>query len=102
MRRLFFTVTVLMMLMTLLPMLKAQSGAGSFAFTLRGYTVQGQLVNAVIQEGNVMLTMVVNDNLQTPIGGVPITGSGQWIGAVNGVSLSGTIQNVQVPFALAS
>jgi len=68
---------------------------GSFAFTLQGYTVQGQLSNALIQADNtVSMTMNVDDNLQTPIGSIPINGNGEWYGTVNGTQISGSIQNV--------
>lgn len=73
----------------------AQSANGSFAFTLSGYTVQGQLSNPVIQAGNsVSMTMTLSDYLQTSIGSIPITGNGEWYGTVNGGTVSGTIQNV--------
>ena len=78
------------------PVLHAQSGAGSFSFTLNGYTVQGQLVNAVIHSDNsVALNMNINGNLQTSVGSNPISGNGEWTGKVNATILSGTIQNVQ-------
>jgi hypothetical protein len=78
-------------------MVSAQSvqGNGAFAFSLESYTVQGQLSNAVIQADNtVSMTMSINDNLQTSIGAIPITGNGEWYGTVNGATVSGTIENV--------
>lgn len=80
-----------------LPALYAQSGSGNglFSFTLSGYTVQGQLVNAIIHRDNsVTLNMNVNDKLRTSVGSVPMTGNGDWYGRVNGTVLSGTIQHV--------
>ena len=69
---------------------------GSFSFTLNGYTVQGQLINAIIHpDKSVALTMNINGNLQTPLGSVPITGNGEWYGKADATLLSGTIQNVQ-------
>lgn len=95
MKRIYFC---LALLLTFIPaVVYAQSGPtlGSFAFTLQGYTVQGQLSNAVIRPDNsVSMTMTVDDSLQTPIGAVPISGSGEWYGTVNGTTVSGTIENV--------
>jgi hypothetical protein len=85
------------LVLAILPALQAQSGsgAGSFSFTLNGYTVQGQLSNTIIHPDNsVTLTMSVQDTMQTPAGNVPISGSGEWYGTANVTSLSGTIQNV--------
>lgn len=94
MKRIFFALS-LMLILTVLPVLKAQLGTGTFTFTLKGYTVQGQLTNAMIHPGNfVTMNMVVDDTLQTVIGGAPITGSGEWYGTLNGTVLSGTIANV--------
>jgi hypothetical protein len=85
----------LLLILTMLPMLQAQPGAGSFSFTLKGYTVVGQLVNATIHaDKSVTLRMVVDDTLQTFVGGVPINGTGDWEGTVNGTVLTGTIANV--------
>ena len=95
MKRIVYLVAFVLVLLAF-PMLHAQSGAGSFSFTLNGYTVQGQLINAIIHPDNsVALTMNINGNLQTPVGSVPITGSGEWTGKADGTLLSGTIQNVQ-------
>jgi len=68
---------------------------GSFTFTLSGYTVQGQLSNAIINSrSSVSMTMNLDDDLQTSIGSIPISGNGQWYGTVNGTNVSGSIQNV--------
>lgn len=86
------------LVLTIFPALQAQSdgGTGSFAFTLSGYTVQGQLVNAIIHPDNsVTLRMTVHDTMRTSAGNVPISGRGEWYGIANVTSLSGTIQNVQ-------
>ncbi len=83
------------LILTTLPALQAQVGAGTFTFTLQSYTVQGQLANAIIHHNNIVaMSMVVNDRIQTSIGGVPITGNGDWYGALNGTALSGKIANV--------
>jgi len=90
-------VLTLVLMLSILPALTAQSGAGNglFSFTLSGYTVQGQLVNAIIHpDKSVTLNMNVNDKLQTSIGPVPITGNGEWYGQANATLLSGTIQHV--------
>jgi hypothetical protein len=88
----------LALLLTFIPAaVYGQSGqaVGLFAFTLQGYTVQGQLSNVVIRPDNsISMTMTVDDSLQTPIGAVPITGNGEWYGTVNGTTVSGTIANV--------
>jgi hypothetical protein len=77
---------------------QAQSGTppGTFAFTLKGYTVQGQLTNAVIHpDKSVNMTMNIQSSLSSPIGAVPVSGSGEWYGVVNGSVVSGTIANVR-------
>jgi hypothetical protein len=97
MKQVFYPVTLMIMFLVLPTALYAQSGTGtgSFTFTLNGYTVQGQLSNAIIHnDNNVTLTMSVSGNIQTSIVGVPISGSGEWYGTANATSLSGTIQNV--------
>jgi hypothetical protein len=95
MKRIVYLVAFVLVL-SAFPVLHAQSGAGSFSFTLNGYTVQGQLINAIIHPDNsVALTMNINGNLQTPVGSVPITGNGEWTGKADGTILSGTIKNVQ-------
>lgn len=98
MKRISYLATFVLVLLAFPVALEAQSGTGtgSFAFTLNGYTVQGQLVTATIHPDNsVTLTMTVRDTMQTSAGNVPISGSGQWYGTANVTSLSGTIQNVQ-------
>jgi hypothetical protein len=40
------------------------------------------------------MNMVLNGNIETSIGPVPITASGLWVGTRNGTSLSGIIQDV--------
>lgn len=83
------------LILTTLPALQAQVGAGTFSFTLQSYTVQGQLANAVLHHNHIVtMRMVVNDRIQTSIGGVPITGYGDWYGALNSTALSGKIENV--------
>jgi len=79
------------------------SGAGSFSFSLKldftfntsGYPIQGELSDAVINsDRSVMMTMSIDQVLHTPIGALPITGSGQWYGEDIGGTLWGTIQNI--------
>ena len=88
----------LALLLTLVPAaVSAQSvqGNGSFSLTLQGYTLQGQLTNPIIHsDESVSMTMSLEDNLQTSIGAVPITGNGQWSGTVNGTTVAGIIQDV--------
>jgi hypothetical protein len=57
--------------------------------------VSGDLYNAVIEpNGTVTLQMSINGYVDTPIGYLPVNGSGIWNGLRNGPQLSGTIQNV--------
>lgn len=94
MKRIVYSLMLVLML-TLLPALHAQSGNGLFSFVLNGYTVQGQLVNAIIHPDNsVTLNMNIRGNMQTSIGSIPISGYGEWYGIANANLLSGTIQNV--------
>jgi len=98
MKKLPYSVLAFLFFLTFPLAVYAQSGAGggSFTFAFSNYTVQGQLRNAIINPNNtVSATMIINDNVQTSIGGIPINGSGAWSGSVNGTSLSGTIQDVQ-------
>lgn len=97
MRGLLYSATLVLILLAFPASTNAQAaGAGSFSFTLNGYTVQGELVNAVIHsDESVTLNMNVNGNLQTSVGLIPITGAGDWYGKANGTILSGTIQNVE-------
>ena len=77
---------------------QAQSGtpSGSFTFTLKGYTLKGQLTNAVINpDKSVNMTMSIQASLSTPIGAIPVSGTGEWYGTVNGGVVSGTIANVR-------
>jgi len=95
MKRILFCLGLLLTFLPAAVYAQSQPTIGSFAFTLQGYTVQGQLSNAVIHSDNsVSMTMSVDDSLQTPIGAVPINGNGDWTGMVNGTAVSGTIQNV--------
>lgn len=86
----------LALLLTLVPsVVSAQSANGSFAFTLSGYTVEGQLSNPIIHTDNsVSMAMTLSDYLQTSVGSIPIRGNGEWYGTVNAGTVSGTIQNV--------
>jgi len=72
----------------------ASAGQGTFALDLTGYSLNGNLQNAIVNATSVSMNMVLNGNIQTSIGQVPITASGVWVGARNGSSLSGLIQDV--------
>ena len=77
---------------------QAQSGtpSGTFTFTLKGYTLKGQLTNAVINpDKSVNMTMNIQTTLSTPLGAIPVSGSGEWYGTVNGGVVSGTMANVR-------
>jgi len=95
MKRIIFCLALVLALLPVTVYAQSVPSTGSFAFTLQGYTVQGQLSNAVINTDNsITMTMNIDDSLQTSIGAIPLSGNGYWWGAVNGTSLSGTIQNV--------
>ena len=72
----------------------ATAGQGSFSMTISQTTLNGDLVNSVINADAVTMGMVLNGNLQTSIGQVPITANGNWVGVRNGTGLNGTIQDV--------
>jgi len=72
----------------------ASSGQGTFALNLTGYSLNGNLQNAIVNTNSVSMNMVLNGNIETSIGPVPITASGLWVGTRNGTSLSGIIQDV--------
>ena len=62
--------------------------------TLSQNTLNGNLENTMINSNAVTMSMVLNGNLQTNIGQVPITANGNWVGLRNGTALNGTIQDV--------
>lgn len=72
----------------------ASAGQGTFALDLTGYSLNGNLQNAIVNATSVSMNMILNRNIQTSIGQVPITASGVWVGTRNGSSLSGLIQDV--------
>jgi hypothetical protein len=72
----------------------ASTGEGTFALDLTGYSLNGNLQNAVLKTTSVSMNMILNGNIQTSIGQVPITASGVWVGTRNGSRLSGLIQDV--------
>ena len=72
----------------------ASGGQGTFALDLTGYSLNGNLQDAVVNTNSVSMNMILNGNLQTSIGQVPITASGLWVGTLNGTNLSGSIQEV--------
>ena len=88
---------LLIILVCVSPTAATGSGTGSVIVQIQGYgTVHGQLQNALIQSNNnVTMSMVVNDQLQTPQGSFPLQATGDWNGALNNSTLSGTIDNVQ-------
>jgi hypothetical protein len=74
--------------------MSANPGQGSFVLVVKGYTVSGNLQDAVNVNNCVWMNMVLDGNVQTPIGAVPMTANGVWVGVVNGSEVSGMIQNV--------
>ena len=72
----------------------ASGGEGTFALDLTGYSLNGNLQNAIVNVNSVSMNMILNGNLQTSIGQVPITATGLRVGTVNGTNLSGSIQDV--------
>jgi hypothetical protein len=79
-----------------IPTVAAVNGAGSLQLSLASYgTVQGQLQNAIIYPNNtILMTMNVNDRLQTSLGTIPITATGTWTGVRSDSAVSGSIGNV--------
>lgn len=66
------------------------SGTGSVTISTMYGDVHGQLQNGVLQNDNsITMSMVINDQIQ----GQPVKATGTWTGALNGQSMSGTIQN---------
>jgi hypothetical protein len=88
---------LLAIILCISPAAAAGSGTGSVTIQIQGYgTVHGQLQNSLIQSNNnVTMSMLVNDQLQTSQGSFPIQATGDWNGALNSSTLSGTIDNVQ-------
>jgi len=72
----------------------ANAGQGTFALDLTGYSLNGNLQNAIIKTTSVSMNMTLNGNIQTSIDQIPITASGVWVGTRNGSRLSGLIQGV--------
>jgi len=97
--RLVALTILLIILVCVSPAPVTGSGTGSVIvqIQIQGYgAIHGQLQNALItSNNNVTMSMVVNDQLQTPQGTFPIQATGDWNGALNNSSLSGTINNVQ-------
>jgi hypothetical protein len=69
---------LLIILVCVSPTAATGSGTGSVIVQIQGYgTVHGQLQNALIQSNNnVTMSMVVNDQLQTPQGSFPLQATG--------------------------
>jgi hypothetical protein len=74
----------------------AVPGKGSLQLSVHGYgNLPGQLLNISLQpDGSVSMAMAISGKLQTAYGSFFVTGTGVWIGATNGSTLSGTIQSV--------
>jgi hypothetical protein len=72
----------------------ASAGEGTFALDLTGYSLNGNLQNAIVNVTSVSMNMILNGNIQTSIGQVPITATGLWVGTRDGTNLSGSIQDV--------
>jgi hypothetical protein len=72
----------------------ATPGVGAFALNLSGQTLNGSLENAIVKSDSVSLNMILNGNIPTSLGQVPVTANGIWVGSRNGTSLTGTIQDV--------
>lgn len=72
------------------------SATGTFAFTLYGYTITGDLTNGIItHEGDVQMQMSIDQTVSTSMGTVHITGNGVWNGNTNFAVLDGFIGNVK-------
>jgi hypothetical protein len=75
---------------------RAATGEGSLQLIIQDYgSVRGQLKDAIIHpDRSVVMTMVVNDQLQTPMGSFPVTAGASWNGAQEGSNVSGSINDV--------
>ncbi len=73
----------------------AAQDIGSVQLNLGSQLITGQLTNVEVgMSGNVSMTMVVNQQIQTQFGSLPMTATGLWVGAVNRTNVTGTIQDV--------
>ena len=84
-------------LLQISPTAAAGLGTGSVIVQIQGFgTVHGQLQNALVQSNNsVKMSMVVDDQLQTPEGAFPLQANGDWDAVLNNSMLLGTIHDVQ-------
>jgi hypothetical protein len=84
-------------LLQISPTAAAAPGTGSVMVQIQGFgTVHGELQNALVQSNNsVKMSMVVDDQLQTPQGSFPLQATGDWDAVLNNSTLSGTIHDVQ-------
>ena len=68
---------------------------GTFSFGVEGYTVTGDLTDAVIGHGgSVQMLMSIDQVITTSYGSVHITGSGVWSGETDFQTFNGVIGNV--------
>jgi len=77
-------------------LVSGSSRNGSFTFTMSGYTVTGDLTNAIItHEGTVKLQMLIDQTISVSNVTVHIVGSGVWSGKTNFATFKGSIGNVK-------
>jgi hypothetical protein len=77
-------------------LVSGDSKNGTFTFTMYGYTVTGDLTNAIItHEGAVQMQMSIDQTIPTTMGTAHITGNGIWSGQTNFALFDGSIENVK-------
>jgi hypothetical protein len=73
----------------------ASSGQGTVQLSISFGSVQGQLTDATLfANGTISMKMTINNQMDTSIGPVQITATGEWLGTRNGQQLAGTINNI--------
>jgi hypothetical protein len=77
-------------------LVSGSSRNGNFTFTMSGYTVAGDLTNAIItHEGAVQLQMLIDQTITVPNATVHIIGSGIWNGKTDFATFKGSIGSVK-------
>lgn len=90
------TLVVLLFSISGCVLVSGDSKNGIFTFAMYGYTVTGDLTDAIItHEGNVRLQMSIDQTIPTTNGTLHIVGNGVWNGKTDFAVLSGSIGNVK-------
>jgi len=76
-------------------MVTGESPAGSFVFTVDGYTVRGILTQGeILHGGRVRMLMTIDQTISTQYGSVQLTGTGIWVGETDFHSVNGQVTDV--------